>query len=130
MGRTHLFSKSLFQSSAPFSHIVLGPGIGCVSGIIGQRPDNGTLVSEDVAAQADRMFDNLEIALGEASLTLADLLATHVYLVDYADFEVINNVYRKRLAEPFPARTTLQVAGLPLGARVQIDATVDASNIV
>ena len=124
--RTHIFSKSLFQSSAPFSHVVIAGGVGYVSGIIGQRWDNGALVDADVRLQARAMFDNLETALNEAGLGLADLVATRLYLLDYADFEAINEIYRERLSAPFPARTTLQVAALPLGARVQIDATVDA----
>lgn len=126
-GRTHLFSRSLFQSSAPFSHIVIAGGVGHVSGIIGQRRDNGALVGPDTATQARAMFDNLETALTEGGFSLADLVSTHLYLLDYAEFEPINAVYRERLSEPFPARTTLQVAALPLGARVQIDAMIDAS---
>jgi 2-iminobutanoate/2-iminopropanoate deaminase len=125
--RRHVFSKSLFQSSAPFSHIVIAGGAGYVSGIIGQRRDTGALVAADTRTQARAMFDNLETALNEAGFGFADLMATRLYLLDYADFEAINEVYRERLSAPFPARTTLQVAALPLGARVQIDAVIDAS---
>lgn len=127
-GRTHLFSKSLFQSSAPFSHVVIAGGVGYVSGIIGQRRDNGALVDPDTGIQARAMFDNLKTALEEAGLGLADLVATRLYLIDYAEFETINVVYRERLSAPYPARTTLQITALPLGARVQIDAIADASN--
>ena len=125
--RRHIFSKSLFQSSAPFSHVVIAGNVGYVSGIIGQRQDNGALVGADVRLQAQAMFDNLGTALNDAGFSLADLVATRLYLLDYADFETINQVYRERLNPPFPARTTLQVAALPLGASVQIDATIDAS---
>lgn len=124
--RTHLFSPSLFQSSAPFSHVVIAGDVAYVSGIIGQRPDTGALVDADVGTQARAMFGNLETALREAGLSLADLVATRIYLVDYAEFEAINAVYRDCVPAPFPARTTLQVAALPLGARVQIDAVADA----
>ena len=125
-GLRHIFSKSLFQSPAPFSHVVVAGGAGYVSGIIGQRRDTGALVDPDIIAQARAMFDNLETALSEAGFSLADLVATRLYLLDYADFEAINAVYRERLSEPFPARTSLQVAALPLRARVQIDAVFDA----
>jgi 2-iminobutanoate/2-iminopropanoate deaminase len=125
--RSHLFSKSLFQSAAPFSHVVIAAGLAHVSGIIGQRRDTGALVNPDAGVQARAMFDNLETALQEAGLSLADLVVTRLYLLDYADFDTINAVYRERLSAPFPARTTLQVAALPLGARFQIDATADAS---
>lgn len=73
------------------------------------------------------MFDNLETALAEAGFSLKALVATRLYLLDYAEFETINVIYRERLSAPYPARTSLQVAGLPLGARVQIDATIDVS---
>lgn len=127
--RMHLFSKSLFQSSAPFSHVVIAAGLAHVSGIIGQRRDTGALVDSDTAIQARAMFDNLETALRDAGLSLADIVATRLYLLDYADFDTINTIYRERLSAPFPARTTLQVAALPLGARVQIDATADATGL-
>ena len=120
----HHFSPSLFQSSAPFSHFVEHGGLGFTAGIIGQRRDNGALVSEDVAEQCDAMMENLETLLGEHGLALSDLLQTTIYLTDYKDFDVINSVYARHLTEPLPARTTLQVAALPLGAKVQIDAVV------
>jgi 2-iminobutanoate/2-iminopropanoate deaminase len=125
--RRHIFSASLFQSSAPFSHVVIAGGPGYVSGIIGQRRDNGALVDPDVRLQTHAMFDNLATALHDAGFGLADLVATRLYMLDYAEFHAINTVYRERLAPPFPARTTLQVAALPLGARVQIDAVIDSS---
>lgn len=123
----HLLSKRLFRSSAPFSHIVIAGGLGHVSGIIGQRRDTGALVAPETRAQSQAMFDNLETVLDEARFSLGSLIATRLYLVDYADFETVNGIYRDRLSAPFPARTTLQVVALPLGARVQIDAVIDAS---
>ena len=123
----HVFSEALFQSAAPFSHVVIAAGLGHVSGIIGQRRETGALVSPQTRAQAQAMFDNLETVLTEAQSGLGSLIATRLYLLDYSEFEAINEVYRERLSAPFPARTTLQVAALPLGARVQIDAVFDAS---
>lgn len=124
--RMHLFSSILFASTAPFSHVVVAGGLGHVSGIIGQRRDDGALVGPDVATQALAMLDNLAAVLEEAGFGLADLVATRLYLLDYADFAAINEIWRERLPEPWPARATLQVAALPLGARVQVDATFDA----
>lgn len=122
--RRHIFSPRLFQSSAPFSHLVIAGDIGIVSGIIGQDAASGGLVSEDVTAQTHAAFDNLQIALEDAGLSLAHLISTWLYLLDYRHFEEINSVYRERLADPYPARTTLQVSALPLGAKVQIEAIV------
>jgi 2-iminobutanoate/2-iminopropanoate deaminase len=122
---THFhFSPTLHQSSAPFSHIVEHGTTGYTAGIIGQDRHTGNLVSEDVAEQCSAMMDNLETLLQELGLGLADLLRTTLYLVDYQDFEAINGAYSQSLTGPFPVRTTVQVAALPLGAKVQIDSVV------
>ncbi|TLM80809.1 RidA family protein [Pseudarthrobacter sp. NamE5] len=123
----HYFSPRLHQSAAPFSHYVEHGNIGYTAGIIGQRPDTGDLVSDNVSQQCDAMLTNLQILLDEQGLTLRDLLRTTVYLTDYRDFAAINEVYAGRLHEPYPARTTVQVAALPLGAKVQIEAVVAVS---
>ncbi|MBT2534861.1 RidA family protein [Arthrobacter sp. ISL-69] len=120
----HHFSPQLYQSAAPFSHYVEHGSVGYTAGIIGQRRDTGELVSDDVSEQCDTMLTNLQILLDEQGLSLSNLLRTTVYLTDYQDFEAINDVYARRLQEPYPVRTTVQVVALPLGAKVQIDAVV------
>jgi 2-iminobutanoate/2-iminopropanoate deaminase len=120
----HHFSPLLHKSTAPFSHFVRHGNTGYTAGIIGQRTDNGSLVSNDVAEQCEAMMNNLKTLLDELSLSLSNVLRTTIYLTDYSDFEVINGVYAKHLREPFPVRTTIQVAALPLGAKVQIDTVV------
>lgn len=120
----HHFSPLLHQSTAPFSHFVRHGNTGYTAGIIGQRTDDGSLVSNDVAEQCEAMMNNLKTLLDELSLSLSNVLRTTIYLTDYSDFEVINGVYAKHLREPFPVRTTIQVAALPLGAKVQIDTVV------
>ena len=124
MERRAFFSSELHQSTAPFSHLVRVGDLGFVSGIIGQNRDDGALVSADVTAQCEAMFDNVETLLGEVGLELQHLVRTTLYLTDYADFGALNAVYERRLSTPYPARTTVQVAGLPLGAAVQVDAVV------
>ena len=121
---SHYFSPQLHQSTAPFSHFVQHGDTGYTAGIIGQDPSTGALVSDDVTEQCTAMFTNLETLLDEVGSGLSDILRTTLYLTEYQDFEAINTVYAKHLQAPFPARTTLQVAALPLGAKVQIDATV------
>ncbi len=123
-----LFSVELFQSSAPFSHIAMSrTGLAFVSGLIGQTPDTGELVSVDLRSQAEAMFDNLATLLAEVGLDAHAILRTTLYLTSYDDFEEINVIYRERLPKPYPARVTLQVAGLPLGAKVQIDAVIETA---
>lgn len=118
------FSPQLHQSTAPFSHFVQHGDTGYTAGIIRQDPRTCALVSDDVAEQTAAMFTNLETLLREVGSGRADILRTTIYLTDYADFAAINTAYAKHLEPPFPARTTLQVAALPLAAKVQIDATI------
>ncbi len=124
----YLFSAELFQSPAPFSHVAVSRlGLAFISGLIGQAPDTGELVSAELRPQAEAMFDNFALLLTEAGLDARDVLRITLYLTSYEDFAEINAIYRERLSEPYPSRVTTQVAGLPLGARVQIDAVVDAA---
>jgi 2-iminobutanoate/2-iminopropanoate deaminase len=92
------------------------------SGQIGLDPAAGELVAGDVAAQTERVLANLAAVLRGAGLALSDVVKTTVYLVDMADFKAMNDVYGKHFGEPLPARSTVAVAGLPRGARVEIDA--------
>lgn len=117
----HHFSPRLHQSTAPFSHFARHGDIGYTAGIIGQRTDDGSLVSDDVAEQCEAMMSNLKTLLADLKLNPSHILRTTIYLTDYADFETINAIYAEHLHQPYPVRTTVQVAGLPLGAKVQID---------
>jgi len=118
------FSPGLFPSTAPFSHLVSMNGLGFVSGIIGQDRTTGRLVAPDLGGQARAMLDNFFLLLAERGLGPAHVLRTTLYLTDYAHFAELNGIYADRFPAPWPARTTLQVAALPLGALVQIDAIV------
>lgn len=90
----------------------------------GQTPlDPATmkLVEGDVTAQTARVLDNLAAVLAGAGLTFADVVRAGVFLVDMADFAKMNEVFAARFGAHRPARTTVQVAGLPANARVEID---------
>lgn len=91
------------------------------SGQIGLDPATGELVAGGVVEQAERVFRNLAAVLEGAGLSLADAVKTTVYLADMADFQAMNDVYSRHLGESLPARTTIAAAGLPRGARVEID---------
>lgn len=84
-------------------------------------PATGKLIEGDVTAQTHRVFDNLAAVLSAASLTLEDVIKCNVYLTSMSDFAAMNVAYSTRFTAPFPARTTVAVAGLPLGARVEIE---------
>lgn len=84
-------------------------------------PATGALIEGDVEAQTHRCFDNLLGILEDAGLSSDDVIKCNVYLTSMADFPAMNAAYKTRFNAPFPARTTVAVAGLPLGARVEIE---------
>ncbi|MGZ8688455.1 MAG: Rid family hydrolase, partial [Gaiellaceae bacterium] len=75
----------------------------------------------DLGTQAQRCFDNLAAVLAADGLTFDDVVKVNVYLTSMDDFAAMNAVYTRQFAEPFPARTTVAVAALPLGARIEIE---------
>ncbi len=92
------------------------------AGQIPLDPSTMKLVPGDIAAQTARVFDNLEAILRGGGATLADVVKTTVFLADLRDFAAMNEVYAARFGAHRPARSTVQVAGLPAGARVEIEA--------
>ncbi len=92
------------------------------SGQIALDPSSGDLVKGGVPEQAERVLLNLAAVLEGAGLTFADVVKTTVYLADMADFQAMNEVYARHFGDSLPARTTIAAAGLPRGARVEIDA--------
>ena len=84
-------------------------------------PSTRQLVGGDIVAQTERVFDNLEAVLADAGLTMDDVVKCNVYLTAMRDFGSMNAVYQTRFVAPYPARTTVAVAELPLGASVEIE---------
>ena len=112
--------------NAPPSVLPYSPGIRSgdhvfLSGATGVDPATGQLVEGDVAAQAEQVFKNLARVLAAAGLSLGDAIKCNVYLIDMGDFQAMNVVYARQFEAPYPARTTVAVAALPGGARVEIE---------
>lgn len=91
-----------------------------VSGQIPVNPATGAM-PEDVRDQARQSLANLKAILAEAGLTMDNVVKTVVFLADLKDFAAVNEVYAQAFAEPFPARSCVQVAGIPKGAKVEIE---------
>jgi 2-iminobutanoate/2-iminopropanoate deaminase len=108
----------------PYSQAVISNGLMFTAGQIPIDPVSGQVVPGDIRAQTERVMQNLRAVLDEAGASWADALKTTVYLHDMADFPVVNEVYGKALGDARPARSTVQVAGLPRGVLVEIDAVV------
>ena len=92
------------------------------SGQIALDPATGELKGADAAAQTGQALANLAAVLAGCGLSLADVVKTTVYLADMKDFQAMNEVYATHFADSPPARTTIAAAGLPRGARVEIEA--------
>jgi 2-iminobutanoate/2-iminopropanoate deaminase len=93
-----------------------------LSGQVPIDPKTGELVEGDIAAQTERVLENLAAVLEAGGATFANVVKTTIYLVDLGDFQVVNQTYAKRFTAAPPARATVQVSALPKGARVEIDA--------
>jgi 2-iminobutanoate/2-iminopropanoate deaminase len=110
----------------PYSQAIRSGHLLFVSGQIPIDPSTGEIVPDtnkgDIGAQTHRVLKNLSAILNAGGGSLADVVRTTVYLVDLTDFVVMNEIYATYFAEPAPARSTIQVAALPRGVRVEIDA--------
>jgi 2-iminobutanoate/2-iminopropanoate deaminase len=116
------------RAIGPYSQAVLAGGFLFSAGQIALDPARGRLVEGDVAQQAERVFDNLAAVLEAAGLSFSDVVKTTVFLVSIADFAKVNEVYARRFGEHRPARSTVAVAELPAGARVEIDVVARAAD--
>jgi 2-iminobutanoate/2-iminopropanoate deaminase len=108
-------------AAGPYSHAVrAGDWIAC-AGQIPLDPATGALVEGDITAQAERVLANIRAVLGDVGAALTDVAKATIFLVDLADFAAVNAVYAEAFGDHRPARSTIQVAALPAGARVEIE---------
>ena len=110
----------------PYSQGVRSGDLVFLSGQIPLDPATGELVTGDIEAEARRVLDNLRAVLAAAGCSFQDVVKTTIYLIDLADFAAVNAVYASYFSGDPPARATVQVAALPKGARVEIDAIARA----
>lgn len=105
----------------PYSQAIAADGLLFCSGQLGLDPTTGNLV-DGVEAQVERAMLNLRAVLGAAGLTFGDVVKTTIFLADMGDFAVVNAVYGRFMPSPPPARSTVGVAALPKGGRVEVEA--------
>ena len=126
MSKTAIISPELAPPVGPFSQAVDAGGFIYFSGQVGQDPTTGKLVTGGIAAESDRIFQNLSAVLKAAGKSFDDVVRAGVYLANMSDYAALNGIYAKYFSHPFPARTVIGVAALPLGACVEIDLVVEA----
>ena len=107
---------------APYSQAIKANGLVFVSGQLGLKPGHTEMAGDTIEDQTRQVFDNLEAILAEAGSGLDRIVKTTVFLASLDDFQGMNSVYAERVGETPPARSTIEVAGLPSGALVEIEA--------
>lgn len=108
----------------PYSQGVVSNGVLYTAGQIALDPTSGSVVEGDVVAQTERVLANLGAVIEAAGGSWSQVLKTTVFLAEMADFPKVNEVYARVFGSARPARSTVQVAGLPRGVLVEIDAIV------
>ena len=115
------FTAAGATAVGPYSHAVEAGDLVYLSGQTPLDSATGKLAEGDIAAQTEQCFKNLFAVLASAGLSEADVVKANVFLTDMSNFAAMNQVYATKFSAPYPARSTVAVAGLPLGAQVEIE---------
>lgn len=114
-------SKNAPAAIGPYSQAIQFENLIFCSGQLGINPETGKLVDDTIEGQAAQIFKNMQAVLEAAEVSLSDVVKTTVFLTSMSDFPVVNPLYAKAFGEHKPARSTVQVAGLPLSAKIEIE---------
>jgi 2-iminobutanoate/2-iminopropanoate deaminase len=106
---------------APYSQGIVHGDLVFVAGQVGIDPETNQVVEGGIEAQTEQVMKNISAVLEEAGSSLASVLKASIFLVDFGDFPAMNEVYGRFVGPDFPARATVQIAGLPSGALVEIE---------
>jgi 2-iminobutanoate/2-iminopropanoate deaminase len=126
MSKIAITSPELAPPVGPFSQAVEVGGFIYFSGQVGQDPATGKVVEGGVVAEAERIFLNLSAVLKAGGKSFDDVARVGVFLTSLSDYAALNGIYARYFSPPFPARTAIGAAALPLGACVEIDLVVKA----
>lgn len=121
MPKKHVVTSNAPKPIGPYSQGVIAGGLLFLSGQIALDPKTNEMVQGDIEAQTDQVLRNLVAVLKEAKMGVENVVKTTVYLVDFADFPRMNEVYGRYFSKEPPARTTIQAVALPKSARIEID---------
>ena len=126
MSKVAITSPELAPPVGPFSQAVKIDAFLFFSGQVAQDPASGKLVQGGIVPETERVFQNLSAVLKAAGKSFDHVACARVFLTNMSDYVAMNDIYAKYFSPPFPARTAIGVAALPLGARVEIDLVVKA----
>jgi 2-iminobutanoate/2-iminopropanoate deaminase len=120
--KTSIHTTQAPATIGPYSQAVEQNGMVFCSAQIALDPASGTLVKGGIEFETRRVLQNLGEVLAAAGLDFVDVVKTTIFMIDLAEFEIVNRVYAEHFDPPYPARSTVQVAALPRHARIEIDA--------
>ncbi len=122
MNRNAVSTDHAPAALGPYSQAIVAGGFVFCAGQVPLDPESGTIVEGDIAVQTERVLQSLSAVLGGAGCDLDDVVKTTVFMTDLGEFAEMNAVYATHFTNQPPARSTVQVAALPAGARLEIEA--------
>ncbi len=122
MTKTIIKPAKSAPAAGPYSHGVRVGDLLFCAGQVPLVPESGQLIAGDIRAQTERVLENIKLIVQDQGLTLENVVKTTVFMTNLADFAAMNETYARFFTRNPPARTTVQVAALPRGAQIEIEA--------
>lgn len=122
MNKTKIHSEKAPAAIGPYSQAIASEKLVFVSGQLPIDPETGKIPGDSIARRTHLCLQNMRSIAEAAGCSLENAVKTTIFLTDLGDFKEVNAVYAEYFAEPFPARSTVQVAALPLGSDIEIEA--------
>ena len=127
MSKEIISTKNAPQAIGPYSQAVKTGNLMFISGQIPLNPETGDLVSGSIEDEANQVLNNIKSICEAAGNSLEDIVKITIFLADLDNFATVNEVMKEHFSEPYPARATIEVSGLPLGVNVEIEAIVSTN---
>ncbi len=127
MSKEIISTKNAPQAIGPYSQAVKTGNLMFISGQIPLNPETGDLVSGSIEDEANQVLNNIKSICEAAGNSLEDIVKITIFLTDLDNFATVNEVMKAYFSEPYPARATIEVSGLPLGVNVEIEAIVSTN---
>jgi 2-iminobutanoate/2-iminopropanoate deaminase len=119
--KTSIHTRKAPAAIGPYSQAVEQNGFVFCSGQIALDPESGTIVKGGIEFETRRVLQNIGEVLATAGLDFVDVVKTTIFMIDLSEFETVNRIYGEHFEPPYPVRSTVQVAALPRGARIEIE---------
>ena len=127
MSKEIISTENAPQAIGPYSQAVKAGGLMFISGQIPLNPETGDLVSGSIEDGANQVLQNIKSICEAAGHGMEDIVKITIFLTDLGNFATVNEVMKKHFSEPYPARATVEISGLPLGVNVEIEAIVSTN---